>query len=139
VTPGEAFATLVRLGADESKAVYLRPGADDAAIARMQEAAQRDLGEPVPEGYVALLRITNGMQIMNTGFKEADHLVLENLDVPHPEIIVLGSEGNMAEFVFDRRDRRFHTINMGYPDERIDSFATFEELLITVMREQQVL
>jgi hypothetical protein len=24
----------------------------------------------------------------------------------------------MAEFVFDGRDRRFHTINMGFPVER---------------------
>jgi hypothetical protein len=91
-----------------------------------------------PESYVRLLRLSNGMQINGAYFKEAENLVLENLDVPHPEIIVLGHEGNMAEYVFDRRDRRFHTINMGFPDESLASFESFEEMLLTVFREQQV-
>jgi hypothetical protein len=40
--------------------------------------------------------------------------------------------------VFDRRDRRFHEINMGYPDERMASFDTFEELLWAVFDEEQI-
>jgi len=67
------------------------------------------------------------------------NLVSENLDVPRPEIVVLGNDGNMAEYVFDKRDRRFHTINMGLPDERFASFDTFEAMLLAVMAEQQVL
>jgi hypothetical protein len=43
---------------------------------------------------------------------------------------------NNAELVFDRRDRKFHTINMGFPDERFATFGTFEELLLTILREQ---
>ena len=44
----------------------------------------------------------------------------------------------LVEYVFDKRDRRFHTITMGFPDERQASFQTFEEMLSTVLREQQV-
>jgi hypothetical protein len=51
----------------------------------------------------------------------------------------LGNSGNHAEFVFDRRDRKFHTINMGFPDERLATFDRLGELLIAVLREQQVL
>src|SRR5690242_7058844 len=117
-----ATDVLARLGGDPMSGVYLQKAADGAAINRMQIAALRDLGEAVPDEYEALLQLTNGMQINNAYFKSVEHLVPENLDVPRPEIIVLGTDGNMAEYVFDRRDRRFHTINMGFPDERFASF-----------------
>src|SRR5215471_4640213 len=123
----DALTILARLGGDPVSGVYLQPVADEVAIRRMQAAARRGLGEPVPDGYVALLRVTNGVQINGAYFKPAERLVPENLDVLRPEIIVLGTEGNMAEFVFDRRDRRFHTINMGFPDERFASFGSFAE------------
>jgi len=45
----------------------------------------------------------------------------------------------VAEFVFDRRDRKFHTIHMGFPDERYASFETFAEMLTAVLHEQQTL
>jgi len=130
--------TLTRL-ARESMGVYLQAAANETAIRRMQEAARQDLGEAVPEEYAEFLRFSNGVQINNSYFKTAEHLVLENLDVPRPEIIVLGNDGNVAEFVFDRRDRKFHTIHMGFPDDRYASFGTFAEMLTTVLREQQVL
>jgi len=104
----------------------------------MQSAAKRDLGEPVPDAYVALLRIANGMQIQGAFFKEAENLVSENLDINHPEIIVLGNDGSMAYYVFDKRDRRYHTINLGFPDERFESYDSFEEMLIGVLKEQGV-
>jgi SMI1 / KNR4 family (SUKH-1) len=134
--PADALPTLIRLGAE--RAVYLAPKASEAAIRRMQAAAKRDLGEPVPDSYVALLRIANGMQIQGAVFKEAENLVPENLDINHPEVIVLGNDGNMAYYVFDKRDRRFHTINLGFPDERFESYDSFEEMLIGVLKEQGV-
>jgi hypothetical protein len=137
--PMDVLETLARLGADPANAVYLQAPATEAAIESMQSDARRDLGEAVPESYVRLLRLTNGVQINGAYFKKAEHLVLENLDVPRPEIIVLGNSGNVEEYVFDRRDRRFHIINMGYPDEQLESFATFEELLVKVMKDEQVL
>lgn len=139
LNPVDALPTLLRLGAEKNSGVYLRPKASEQAIHRMQVTAKRDLGEPVPDGYVVLLRVTNGVQINCAYFKEGENLVPENLDVLHPEIIVLGNEGNMAEYIFDKRDRRFHTINMGFPDERMDSFDNFDEMLLAVMTEQQVL
>lgn len=119
--------------------VYLSLGCGEDAIRQLQDAAKRDLGERVPDSFVRLLRVTNGVQINGAYFKSAENLVAENLDVPRPEIMVLGVDGNMAEYIFDRRDRRFHVINMGFPDERFESFDTFEELLLAVLREQQVL
>src|ERR1700722_4900649 len=92
---------LTRLARD-SMSVDLQTAANDTAIQRMKEAARKDLGEPVPEEYLEFLRFSNGIQIDGVYFKTAEHLVLENLDVPRPEIIVLGNEGNIAEFVFDR-------------------------------------
>lgn len=139
LNPAEALATLVHLGADGTHGVYLRQKASETAIARMQASAERELGERVPDGYVALLRITDGAQINGAYFKEAENLVPENLDLSQPEVIVLGNDGNMAQHVFDKRDRRFHTVNMGFPDERFDSFESFEEMLLAVMTEQQVL
>jgi hypothetical protein len=136
--PADAIPALVRLGSAGGSSVYLRPSASEAAIGRMQVAARRDLGEAVPDGYLALLRVTNGVQINGAYFKEAENLVPENLDVSRPEVIVLGNDG-MAEYVFDKRDRRFHTINQGFPDERFASFGTFGEMLLSVMAEQQVL
>jgi hypothetical protein len=119
--------------------VYVQPPATEEAVNAMQAAALRDLGERVPDGYIALLQVANGAQINAAYFKEAENLVPENLDVQRGNVIVLGHEGNTAEYVFDRRDRRYHIVNMGAEDERLASFATFEEMLQAVMKQQQVL
>src|SRR3989442_1117411 len=107
-TAADALPTLARLGTDPTSGVYLQPGASEVTVRRMQAAARRDLGEPIPDGYVALLRMTNGVQVSGAYFKAAEHLVPENLDVPRPEVIVLGNSGSHTEFVFDLRDRRCH-------------------------------
>jgi hypothetical protein len=86
---------------------------------------------------VRLLRLTNGAQINGAFFKEAENLVLENLDVPRPDVIVLGNAGNVDEYVFDTRDRHFHIVTFGFEDERAASFRTFEELLLRVFRDQE--
>lgn len=135
----EVFETLQRLGTDPVSGVDLSEPASEEALERLQADARGQLGEEIPAAFLALLRITNGLQVNNAYFKKAEVLVLENLDVPRPQVIVLGDQGNVEEYVFDRRDRRFHMINMGFPDERFESFDTFEELLLTVMTHQQVL
>ncbi len=135
----EVLELIVELAEDPMRSVFIEPAAHEHAIQRMQRAARRDLGDVVPEAYVALLRVSNGLQLENAVFKCADNLVPENLDVPRPNIIVLGVEGNMAEFVFDRRDRLFHTINLGHPDERFDTFDDLAALLRHVIDEQQIL
>lgn len=81
----------------------------------MQTKAQRELGQLVPKEYVALLRLTNGLQINNVLFKKAE------------------------ELVFDGRDRRFHIANLGSPNERFSSFDSLAALLVEALREQQVL
>ncbi len=139
MTEPNVLGVLARFGADPLSGVYLRPPCNAATIEQLRTASKRDLGEAVPEPFLRLLGITNGVQINGAYFKEVEHLVADNLDFARPEVIVLGSEGNMAQFVFDRRDRRFHTINMGSPDERFASFDTFDEMLLAVLREQCVL
>jgi hypothetical protein len=130
--PADALPVLARLGAEGT--VGLSPPAGEAAIRQMQAAAKRDLGGSVPDGFVAFLRVANG-----ACFKAAEDMVPENLDIDHPEVIVLGNDGNSAYYVFDKRDGRFHTINLGFPDERYESYDSFDEMLIGVLRGQQVL
>lgn len=91
-TPADGIATLARLAAEGKRAVHLKPKASETAIRDMQTAAKKDLGEPVPEEFVALLRISNGVQINGAYFKEAENLVPENLDVVCEEVIILGSD-----------------------------------------------
>jgi hypothetical protein len=134
-----ALETLKRRGGDKTSGVFLESGAGATAIREMQADAKRDLGEPVPEEYVEFLKLTNGAQLNGAYFKSAENLVAENLDVPRSEIIVLGNEGNMVEFVFDRRDEKFHTIAMGFHDDIRSSFDSFQDMLLTVMKEQDVL
>jgi len=141
--PHDPLADILKLILDRAKdpmgSVFIAPPAHEHAIRQMQCAARRDLGDAMPPAYVALLRITNGLQLDNAIFKCAEHLVPENLDAPHRQVIVLGVEGNMAEFVFDRRDRLFHTINLGHPDERFDTFDDLPALLAHVLAEQQII
>jgi hypothetical protein len=134
----DLLATLVEL-ARAGAPVYLKPPAAENALDQMQAAARQNLGKPVPQAYVALLRVTNGVQINGAFFKSAEDLVPDNLDAERAEIIVLGTEGNVAEFVFGRGDRQFHTINMGFPDERLETFDSFADMLAMVLREQQLL
>lgn len=130
------YDTLARLGADPERAVYLKPAVDERAILNLQHDARAKLGEPVPESFVRFLRQTNGAQINGAFFKEAEHLVAENLDVRRPAVVVLGNAGNVDEYVFDTRDRHFHIVTFGFEDERVASFRTFEELLVRVFRDQ---
>lgn len=118
--------------------VYLNEPADDDALARMQADAMRHLGRAVPGEYELLLRVTNGVQINGAYFKSAEDLVPENIDVAMPEIIVLGNRGNIDHLVYDHRDQRYATINMGFRDERFAVFERFADLLVEVMRLEDV-
>lgn len=131
--------TVLALADQPASGVYTDPPASEPALRAMQAAARGRLGEPVPDQYVALLRLTNGLWVENTVFKSAAHLVPENLDVLRPEVIALGHEGNTAEFVFDRRDRRYHIIIPGHVNERFASFDRLDDLLARVLEEQGVL
>jgi len=78
----EVFGVLGRLGKDPANGVHLRTGCSEDALRELQAGAKQHLGAEVPESYVLLLRMTNGVQINGADFKTAEHLVLENLDVP---------------------------------------------------------
>jgi hypothetical protein len=119
--------------------VYVREPAGEVALERMQAAAMRDLCQRVPDHCERLLRATNGIQISGTYFKSAEDVVLENLDYAMPGVIVLGNRGNVDQLVYDQRDQRFATINMGFPDERYAAFESFADLLVDVMKVEEVL
>jgi hypothetical protein len=138
-SPHDVFQALYQLGQADGNTVYLQPAASELAISRMQLSAKQELGEPVPPEYEKLLRITNGVQINGAYFKDAHTLVDDNLDLELPEVIVLGNEGNVVHFVFDRRDRHFHTIGFASPGERFESYDSFEEMLIGVLKEQHAI
>jgi hypothetical protein len=131
----DTVAMLLAFGAEPSSGVYLNQPASKDSIRAMQVAAVRDLGVSVPDGYLQLLRATDGVQINNAYFKSAEYLVPENLDAYHAGVIVLGNSGNNAWFIYDTRDSRFHITNLGFPDERFKSFDTFDAMLREVMRE----
>lgn len=63
----------------------------------------------------------------------------DNLDLDLQEVIVLGNEGNVGHFVFDKRDRHFHVIAFASPDEPFESYDSFEAMLVGIMKEQHVL
>jgi hypothetical protein len=135
--PETVFENIVGLGQKRLRGVHLRPPCSEAAIRQLQTDAERDLSEEVPRSFIALLRLTNGLQINCAYFKEAEHVVLDNLDVFEEDVIFLGND-SLAQYVFDKRDKKFHTINMGFPDERFASYETFEEMLAAILKEQQV-
>lgn len=134
----DPFKLIIRLG-EARRGVYVKPPADEAALRKLEIDSKRELGEQVPAEYVEMLRLSNGFQINCAYFMSAEDIVPLNLDVLYEEIIRLGNAGSLADFVFDKRDRRFHTINLGFPDERFSSYDTFKEMLAAVMKEQQVL
>jgi hypothetical protein len=134
----QPFETLKRLGSQPTLGVYLRLPASADAIQQMQRDAREIWGEPIPEEYEILLRISDGVQIEGAYFKQAANLVPENQDVFDPQIVVLGNSGNVEWYVFDRQDRQFHITTMGCPNERFGSFQSFAELLTAVFSQQQV-
>jgi len=54
---------LVRLGKDPASGIYLNPGCSEEALRELQAGVRQHLGEEVPESYVRLLTLTNGVQI----------------------------------------------------------------------------
>jgi hypothetical protein len=135
----DVLRTISDLGATQQGSVFLRDGASEEAIDVMQAAARRVLGEAVPDSYAAFLRISNGVQISGAYLLGAETLVPENEDLYCPEVIILGNEGNMVYYVFDRRDKRFYTITQGDPDERHESYDSFEDMLMGILKEQNAL
>ncbi len=95
----DPFKRLLAADADD-KGIYVRPAAKESTIKKMQRESKRELGEEVPDGYVRLLKLTNGLQVNCAYFKEAENLVAENLDNEYPDSIVLGIESDMAEYVY---------------------------------------
>src|SRR5258706_13598790 len=105
----------------------------------MQAGGVRELGCQVPEAFVRLVRLSNGLQINNAYLKKAEHLVPDNLDSQYRHAIILGDAGNVDEYIYDMQDHQFHTAPMGFPDERYATFLTLEDMILAILQQQQVL
>jgi hypothetical protein len=136
---GNTLQILVSLARKEKSGVYLRLGCGSEQIKTLQLSAREKLHMEIPADYIQFLQCSNGAQIDNAYFKEAENLVLENLDLARPGILTLGNAGNVDEYIYDSRDERFHIVNMGFPDERHRSFQEFGDLLLAIMMQQGVI
>lgn len=116
---------------------YLNPGCNDAKIEKLQLAA-KEFGFVIPQSFIRLLKISNGIQIDGVFFKEAENLIAENLDLESPEAIVLGNSGNVEAYIFDLRDGKFHTVNIFDFEEKFESYATFEAMLLAIIEVQML-
>lgn len=115
---------------------YLNSGASNTEIKKLQSAAKQKLGIAIPESFIRLLKISNGIQIDGVFFKKAENLIAENLDLESREVVVLGNSGNVEAYIFERRDRKFYTVNIFDFDEKLESYATFEAMLLAIIQKQ---
>ena len=83
---------------------YLNPECSDPEI-EIQLAAK--FGFTIPQSFICLLKLSNGIQINSGFFKKAENLIAENFDRESPRI-VLGNSGNVEAYIFDLRDSRFY-------------------------------
>jgi len=58
----DPFKRLIAKNA-KSHAIYIRPAASETAIKKLRRAAKSELGEDIPDEYLKLLRLSNGIQI----------------------------------------------------------------------------
>ena len=90
----------------------------------------------IPQSSIHLLKLSNGIQINTVFFKQAENLIAENLDFESPDVIVLGNSGNVEAYIFDKRDGKFYAVNIFNFEERFESYATFEAMLLAIIQEQ---
>ena len=114
----------------------MNPGCSNTEIEKLQLAAKKEFGVAIPQSFICLLKLSNGIQINTAFFKQAENLIADNLDFKSPEVIVLGNSGNVEAYIFDRRDGKFYAVNIFNFDERFESYATFEAMLSAIMQAQ---
>ena len=114
----------------------MNPGCSNSEIKKLQLAAKKEFGVAIPQSFICLLKLSNGIQINTAFFKQAENLIADNLDFKSPEVIVLGNSGNVEAYIFDRRDGKFYAVNIFNFDERFESYATFEAMLSAIMQAQ---
>ena len=142
----EKFLERVEADADEL-GVYLKPPLPEYELNETAEAIREELGLTIPDEYMRLLRITDGIDTQcgylsslqaigehnaiiwfmqsksganAEGFFEIRY---EPLETPRtPTYIWLGYEGNQSEHIYDLAAGEFHRRGLGYeslpPDNR---------------------
>jgi hypothetical protein len=121
------------------RGVYLKRPVSAVDLEQLQEYARIALGQTLPQDYVSFLNQSDGLQVENALFMAASDVAPTNLDSPIDFRIRVGSAGNLDDFFFDVRIRKFVIAPMGHPDETHSLHDTFWDLLKCVLKEQGAL
>lgn len=131
---------LAQLEKDDA-GVYFSAPCTEAEIALSVEQSQALLGHNLPEGYVELLRMSNGVQIDNAVIESASAVIELNTELraTNPEYagyLVLGYQGNMEHYVFNHSKTTFQTVNFFSVGDVFETYASFNELLSGIVNAQ---
>lgn len=131
---------LTQLEKDDAS-VYFSTPCTEAEITLSLEQSQVLLGHNLPESYVELLRMSNGVQINNAVIESASAVIELNtaLRATNPEYagyLVLGYQGNMEHYVFNHAKKAFQTVNFFSVGDVFETYASFNELLSGIVKAQ---
>lgn len=116
--------------------VYQNDGATERDLSAIQVSAAENLALALPEDYLRFLRQSNGMQIENVSFEGTDTLIDHNLAVGYCDMIAVGHDGNVVEYLFKGAQKRYFAVAFGHPEEVIASFDNFENVVAYVIAQQ---
>ena len=125
----------------EDAGVYFSTPCTENEIALTCEQSQIRFGQNLPEDYIELLRISNGIQINNAVIESANLLIESNseLRASNPEYVdylVFGYQGNMEHYVLNHAKKAFQTVNFFSVTDVFASYASFDELLSSIANAQ---
>lgn len=118
--------------------VYRNEHASEDDLAQLQEYVLTEFGSDLPADYTSFLRISDGLQVENALFMGAADVAALNSDAPVESMFRIGEAGNLDDFLFDVRTRKFVIVPIGRPSEVHSAHDTFWELLKTVRDQQGV-
>jgi hypothetical protein len=121
--------------------VYFSTPCSEAEIALTREQSQVLLGHNLPEGYIELLRMSNGVQINNAVIESASAVIELNTELratnqEYVGYLVLGYQGNMEHYVFNHARKTFQTVNFFSVGEVFETYVSFNELLSGIINAQ---
>ena len=138
--------------------VYLRPPLPEPRLEEWLTNVKAQLQMEVPADYVRLLELSNGLQSQQGSIHNADSFLEENyrrwfcetvskstpeglevsylpLDSPNsPTYASLGLYGNLDEYIFDYRSRKFCVVNVFDSEEVNFSSNELGELLLYIAK-----
>jgi hypothetical protein len=121
----------------EDKGVYQNTPVGSEFAGELRSLLTASVSQRFSDQYVAFLSRTNGIQIENTVFFDADEL-LDAL-VPGCGSVEIGHNGNMSLYIYRSGTDDFAEANFYAPDELFKEFPSLEALFDSVLNEQGVI